>query len=62
TLVLTTQAGDVTVGAAHGADATLDAGTSHGRVRNTLRNTHGKGAPLTIRATTSHGDITAHSH
>ncbi|MGW4056209.1 DUF4097 family beta strand repeat-containing protein, partial [Streptomyces sp. NPDC004779] len=62
TLVLTTQAGNVSVGAAHGVAATLDAGTSYGRIHNTLQNTAGKSAPLTIRATTSYGDITAHSN
>ncbi|MFI5835631.1 DUF4097 family beta strand repeat-containing protein [Micromonospora sp. NPDC051300] len=59
TLVLRTCAGDITVAAAGGVPATLDAGTDHGRVSNALRN---DGAPvLDIRATTSHGDITARS-
>ncbi|MFD8208716.1 DUF4097 family beta strand repeat-containing protein [Streptomyces sp. NPDC059695] len=57
TLALTTQKGDITVGAATGVSATLDAGTAYGRVTNTLKN---DGTPaLTIRATTSYGDITA---
>ncbi|MFD8205276.1 DUF4097 family beta strand repeat-containing protein [Streptomyces sp. NPDC059695] len=59
TLALTTQKGDITVGAATGVSATLDAGTAYGRVTNTLKN---DGTPaLTIRATTSYGDITARS-
>ncbi|MEV6056832.1 DUF4097 family beta strand repeat-containing protein [Streptomyces sp. NPDC052107] len=58
-VVLTTQSGDITIAAAAGVSATLDAGTSHGRISNTLKN---DGTPgLDIRATTSHGDITAHS-
>jgi len=58
-LVLTTQMGDITLATA--ASATLDAGTSYGRIHNTLKNTDGADAPLTIRATTTHGDITARS-
>ncbi len=58
--MLRTRAGDVTVGAAHGVGACLDAGTGHGRIDNTLRNTDGA-AVLDIHATTDHGDITAHS-
>ncbi|GAA5022166.1 DUF4097 family beta strand repeat-containing protein [Streptomyces siamensis] len=59
TLTLTTQMGDVTVGAARDVSATLDAGTGYGRVDNTLKN---DGTPaLTIKATTTHGDITARS-
>ncbi|PWI19329.1 hypothetical protein DI272_38105 [Streptomyces sp. Act143] len=56
---LTTQHGDITVSAARGISAALDAGTSYGRVSNSLSN--GAGAGLTIRATTSYGDITARS-
>ncbi|MEU3896237.1 DUF4097 family beta strand repeat-containing protein [Streptomyces sp. NPDC045251] len=59
-LVLRTQAGDVTVGAATGVSASLDAGTSYGRIDNALRNTDGTPG-LTIHATTAHGDITARS-
>ncbi|MBQ0981971.1 DUF4097 family beta strand repeat-containing protein [Micromonospora sp. M61] len=59
TVVLTTQSGDISVGAAAGVSAALDAGTGHGRVSNALRN-DGSTA-LDIRATTSHGDITARS-
>ncbi|MCX5207724.1 DUF4097 domain-containing protein [Kitasatospora sp. NBC_00240] len=61
TLTLHTLAGDITVGAARTTSAALDAGTTLGRIRNTLRNTEGT-PDLTIRATTTHGDITAHSH
>ncbi|MGW0464731.1 DUF4097 family beta strand repeat-containing protein [Streptomyces sp. NPDC003027] len=60
TVVLTTQMGDVSIGAAHGVSASLDAGTGYGRIHNALRNTDGA-ADLHIRATTSHGDITARS-
>ncbi|WP_308447840.1 DUF4097 family beta strand repeat-containing protein [Micromonospora sp. AKA38] len=59
TLVLRTRSGDITVAAASGVPATLDAGTDHGRVSNALRNDGA--AALDIRATTSHGDITARS-
>ncbi|WP_262062137.1 DUF4097 domain-containing protein [Streptomyces sp. STR69] len=59
TLVLNTQLGDITVTAAPGTPAHLDAGTAHGRITNTLKN---DGTPtLDIHATTSHGDITARS-
>ncbi|WP_028805592.1 DUF4097 family beta strand repeat-containing protein [Streptomyces sp. 142MFCol3.1] len=58
-LALTTQMGDITVAAAHGVSASLDASTGYGRIDNTLKN---DGAPaLTIKATTTHGDITARS-
>jgi len=60
TLVLRTQAGDVSVGAAAGVSASLDAGTSFGRIENTLRNTDGDAA-LAIHATTAYGDISARS-
>ncbi|MFJ6671818.1 DUF4097 family beta strand repeat-containing protein [Actinosynnema sp. NPDC091369] len=59
TVVLRTEAGAISVGAAHGTSATLDAGTSSGRIRNSLVNTGDH--RLDIRATTSYGDITAHS-
>ena len=59
-VVLSTQSGGITVGAARGVSAALDAGTGYGRIDNALMNTDG--APtLTIRATTSHGDISARS-
>jgi DUF4097 and DUF4098 domain-containing protein YvlB len=59
TLVLRTQAGSITVGAAAGVSAALDASTSHGRIHNALKNTGT--TDLTIHATTAHGDITARS-
>ncbi|GHE12635.1 DUF4097 family beta strand repeat-containing protein [Streptomyces alanosinicus] len=59
TVELRTQSGDITVGAAAGVSATLDAGTSHGRISNALKNDGTTG--LDIRATTSSGDITARS-
>ena len=59
TVVLRTQSGDITVGAAAGVSAALDAGTGHGRISNALKNDGT--AELDIRATTSHGDITARS-
>jgi hypothetical protein len=56
---LRTGTGDVTVGAARGVSAALDARTGHGRVGNALRN---DGATeLDIHATTGQGDITARS-
>ncbi|MGN9760920.1 DUF4097 family beta strand repeat-containing protein [Streptomyces sp. SD31] len=61
TVVLTTQMGDVSIGAAQGVSASLDVGTGYGRINNSLKNADGADAGLTIRATTSHGDITARS-
>ncbi|MEU4497939.1 DUF4097 family beta strand repeat-containing protein [Streptomyces sp. NPDC023998] len=61
TVVLRTQAGDVSVGAAAGVSASLDAGTGYGRIHNALKNTEGAAACLNIHATTDHGDITARS-
>ncbi|MEJ8643713.1 DUF4097 family beta strand repeat-containing protein [Streptomyces sp. MS1.HAVA.3] len=61
TVTLRTEAGNVTIGAARGVCATLDAGTSYGRIHNTLTNTDGPTAGLTIHATTAYGDITARS-
>lgn len=60
-VVLRTEVGEVEVVAAAGASATLDAGTATGRITNALKNTEGAGAELTIRATTSVGDIIARS-
>ncbi|MFH7598418.1 DUF4097 family beta strand repeat-containing protein [Streptomyces racemochromogenes] len=60
-VTLTTQHGDITVGAAPGVCATLDAGTSYGRIHNALTNTDGGAAALNIHATTAYGDITARS-
>ncbi|MGW3632008.1 DUF4097 family beta strand repeat-containing protein [Streptomyces sp. NPDC005122] len=59
TVTLRTGYGDISVGAAHGASASLDAGTGHGRIHNALKNTDSAGAALDIRATTAYGDITA---
>ena len=59
TVVLRTQSGDISVSAAAGVSAALDAGTGHGRISNAL--TNDGTAELDIRATTSHGDITARS-
>jgi DUF4097 and DUF4098 domain-containing protein YvlB len=59
TVVLSTQSGDISIGAAAGVSAALDAGTGYGRISNALKNNGG--AELDIRATTSHGDITARS-
>ncbi|MFE9453842.1 DUF4097 family beta strand repeat-containing protein [Streptomyces sp. NPDC006739] len=58
-VVLRTQSGDISVGAAAGVSAALDAGTTHGRISNALKN-NGT-ADLAIHATTSNGDITARS-
>ncbi|MEU3726427.1 DUF4097 family beta strand repeat-containing protein, partial [Streptomyces sp. NPDC031705] len=58
TLTLRTEHGDISVGVAPGVTASLDAGTSYGRVHNALQNTGGTHA-LTIHATTAYGDITA---
>ncbi|WP_406835439.1 DUF4097 family beta strand repeat-containing protein [Streptomyces sp. AHU1] len=60
TLALSTRMGDITVGAAPGVSAALDAGTTHGRISNTLKNADAVPG-LTIRATTAHGDVTARS-
>lgn len=60
TVVLRTQAGEISVGAAAGVSASLDAGTSYGRIRNALKNTDGA-ADLNIQATTAYGDIVARS-
>ncbi|MET8787734.1 MULTISPECIES: DUF4097 family beta strand repeat-containing protein [unclassified Streptomyces] len=60
TVTLRTEYGEVSVGAAHGVSASLDAGTGHGRIHNALKNTEGT-AGLTIHATTAYGDITARS-
>ncbi|MFF7969672.1 DUF4097 family beta strand repeat-containing protein [Streptomyces sp. NPDC007903] len=59
TVVLRTQSGDISVAAAAGVSAALDATTDRGRVSSALKN-DGTTA-LEIRATTSQGDITARS-
>ncbi|MFF1479481.1 DUF4097 family beta strand repeat-containing protein [Streptomyces sp. NPDC058301] len=61
TVVLRTEAGDLSIGAARGVSASLDAGTSYGRIHNALQNTDGAAAGLNIHATTAYGDITARS-
>ncbi|MEU9073804.1 DUF4097 family beta strand repeat-containing protein [Kitasatospora sp. NPDC048538] len=58
---LHTEHGDISVGAARGVSATLDAGTSYGRIHNALHNTDGAAAQLTIIATTTYGNVTARS-
>ena len=60
TVVLRTEAGAISVGAAAGVSASLDAGTTYGRIHNALKNTGGT-AGLNIHATTAQGDITARS-
>ena len=59
TVVLRTWSGDISVSAAPGVSASLDAGTSYGRINNALINDGT--AELDIHATTSNGDITARS-
>ncbi|MEU4107198.1 DUF4097 family beta strand repeat-containing protein [Streptomyces sp. NPDC027717] len=59
TVMLSTKSGDISVAAATGVSAALDAATDHGRVSSALKN-DGTTA-LEIRATTSKGDITARS-
>jgi hypothetical protein len=56
---LKTLSGDITIGAAAGVSAALDAGTGHGRVTNSLKNDGT--TELDIHATTTQGDITARS-
>lgn len=60
TVELRTEDGAISVGAAAGVSAALDAGTSYGRIRNALENSDGTPG-LTIRATTARGDISARS-
>jgi len=59
TVVLTTQAGDVSISAAAGVSASLDASTSYGRITDSLKNDGS--TELDIRATTAYGDIVARS-
>jgi len=61
TVVLRTESGEVSVDAARGVSASLDAGTAYGRIHNALKNTDGAAAGLNIRATTAYGDISARS-
>ncbi|MEV0719691.1 DUF4097 family beta strand repeat-containing protein [Asanoa sp. NPDC050611] len=58
-VVLRTQAGGISIGAARGVPAALDAGTGHGRITNELKNDGT--AELDIHATTTYGDIVARS-
>ncbi|MFE0421579.1 DUF4097 family beta strand repeat-containing protein [Streptomyces sp. NPDC058953] len=60
-VTLRTEHGGITVGAARGVFASLDAGTSYGRIDNALKGGDGDSATLAIHATTSYGDITARS-
>ncbi|WP_367043140.1 DUF4097 family beta strand repeat-containing protein [Streptomyces sp. Je 1-332] len=61
TVSLRTESGEISVGAARGVSASLDAGTPFGRIHNTLKNADGADAGLNIHATTAYGDITARS-
>ncbi|MEW2076475.1 DUF4097 family beta strand repeat-containing protein [Streptomyces sp. NPDC012403] len=61
TVTLRTEHGDISVGAARGVSASLDAGTGYGRIHNTLNNADGAAAGLAVHATTGYGDITARS-
>ncbi|AWZ06846.1 MULTISPECIES: DUF4097 family beta strand repeat-containing protein [unclassified Streptomyces] len=61
TVELRTEYGEISVGAARGVSATLDAGTSYGRIHNALGNTDGAAAGLNIHATTAYGNVTARS-
>ncbi|MET7371322.1 DUF4097 family beta strand repeat-containing protein [Micromonospora arida] len=58
-VVLRTQSGDISVAAATGVSAALDAGTGHGRVSNALKNDGT--IELDIHASTLQGDINARS-
>jgi DUF4097 and DUF4098 domain-containing protein YvlB len=61
TVTLRTEHGEISVGAARGVSASLDAGTAYGRIHNVLRNADGAAAGLNIQATTGYGDISARS-
>lgn len=58
---LRTEMGNLSVTAAQGVSATLDAATGHGRITNALMNAAGAAAALRFKATTGSGDITAAS-
>ncbi|MFE6848190.1 DUF4097 family beta strand repeat-containing protein [Streptomyces sp. NPDC057686] len=60
TVTLRTEHGEITVGAARGVSAALDAGTTYGRIHNSLQNAGGT-PDLNIHASTSYGNITARS-
>jgi DUF4097 and DUF4098 domain-containing protein YvlB len=59
TVVLRTEAGEISVGAAPGVSAALDANTGYGRIHNALKNDGS--TELDIHATTAYGDIAARS-
>ncbi|WP_413790245.1 DUF4097 family beta strand repeat-containing protein [Streptomyces coeruleorubidus] len=61
TVTLRTEHGEISVGAARGVSASLDARASYGRIHNALKNTDGADAVLSIHATTAYGDISARS-
>lgn len=61
TVTLRTEHGRISVGAARGVSASLDAGTGYGRIHNALQNADGAAAALNIHATTAYGDVTARS-
>lgn len=61
TVTLRTEHGEISVAAARGVSASLDAGTTYGRIHNTLKNADGAAAELNIHATTAYGDVTARS-
>ena len=58
-VVLRTQQGNLSIAAATGVSAALEADTGHGRISNALKNDGT--TELDIRATTTQGDITARS-
>ena len=61
TVVMRTDAGDIKAGAAKGSAASLDAGTTHGRISNALTSPAGATDVVALHATTSSGDISAHT-
>ncbi|MER7753463.1 DUF4097 family beta strand repeat-containing protein [Kitasatospora sp. NPDC097643] len=61
TVVLHAAYGAISIGAAPGVPASLDADTSYGRVHCSLANADGHAVDLDIHASTGYGDITARS-
>jgi hypothetical protein len=59
TVSLSSLHGDITVAAARGVSASLDAETGYGHIHNSLRNTGT--SDLSLHASTTYGDITARS-
>jgi DUF4097 and DUF4098 domain-containing protein YvlB len=59
-VVLNTQAGSISIGAASGVSAALEARTGYGQISNSLKNDGS--IELDIHATTSYGDIAAQSN